>query len=119
MVSGVPRTLSADEIQAFRADLCAAATRRFAEAGYGGVTLRGLAAELGVSPMTPYRYFRNKEDIFGAVRDAAFERLGLSAAALHRVLRVARTVADLAGAERLGAAHVAEAVQVRPEGTGW
>jgi len=54
-----------------------------------------------------------------ALLDAAFERLGLSAAALHRVLRVARTIADLAGAERLGAAHVAEAVQYRPEGVRW
>ena len=45
--------------------------------------------------------------------DTAFERLALSAAALHRVLRVARTLADIAGAERLSAAHVAEAVQYR------
>ncbi len=51
--------------------------------------------------------------------DTAFERLGLSAAALHRVLRVARTLADLAGAERLGVAHVAEAVQSRGQGAGW
>jgi magnesium chelatase family protein len=50
-----------------------------------------------------------------ALLDAAFERLGLSAAALHRVLRVARTLADLAGAERLSAGHVAEAIQSRPE----
>jgi magnesium chelatase family protein len=54
-----------------------------------------------------------------ALLDAAFERLGLSAAALHRVLRVARTVADLTGAERLGAAHVAEAIQCRPERAPW
>ncbi len=47
--------------------------------------------------------------------DAAFERLGLSAGALHRVLRVARTLADMAGAERLSAGHVAEAIQCRPE----
>jgi len=47
--------------------------------------------------------------------DAAFVRLGLSAAALHRVLRVARTLADMAGAERLSAGHVAEAIQCRPE----
>jgi len=47
--------------------------------------------------------------------DAAFERLGLSAAALHRVLRVARTIADMAGADRLSAGHVAEAIQCRPE----
>jgi magnesium chelatase family protein len=51
--------------------------------------------------------------------DTAFERLALSAAALHRVLRVARTLADLAGAERLSAAHVAEAVQYRSQGAGW
>jgi magnesium chelatase family protein len=51
--------------------------------------------------------------------DTAFERLALSAAALHRVQRVARTLADLAGAERLGVAHVAEAVQYRGQGLGW
>ena len=45
--------------------------------------------------------------------------MALSAVALHRVLRLARTLADLAGAERLGAAHVAEAVQYRAEGAGW
>ena len=52
----------------------AAATRGFAAAGYAGVTLRGLAAELGVSPMTPYRYFRDKDEIFEAVRAASFGR---------------------------------------------
>jgi magnesium chelatase family protein len=50
--------------------------------------------------------------------EVAFERLGLSAAALHRVLRVARTLADMAGAERLSAGHVAEAIQCRPETEG-
>lgn len=43
----------------------------------------------------------------------AMQRLKLSARAYHRVLRVARTLADLAGAERPGAAHVAEAIQYR------
>ena len=44
-----------DEIQSFRDDLCRVASRRFAELGYAGVTLRGLAAELGCSYGTVHR----------------------------------------------------------------
>ncbi len=45
----------------------------------------------------------------------AGERLGLSARGFHRVLRVARTVADLAGDERVGEEAVAEALRHRGE----
>jgi magnesium chelatase family protein len=45
--------------------------------------------------------------------EAAVEKLGLSARAFVKVLRVARTVADLEGEERVRAPHVAEAIQGR------
>lgn len=45
---------------------------------------------------------------------SAMETLKLSARGYHRVLRVARTIADLEGSDRIKEAHTAEAIRYRP-----
>ena len=70
----MPKVLTDSEIDDFRDRLCEAATRIFAERGVDGFTMRELASALGVSAMTPYRYFKDKDAILAAVRARAFDR---------------------------------------------
>ncbi|MGZ3376467.1 MAG: TetR/AcrR family transcriptional regulator [Phenylobacterium sp.] len=74
----MPRVLSDTDVADFRERLCEAAERLFAERGPDAVTMRQLAAELGVSPMTPYRYFEDKDDILAAVRANGFTRFAVA-----------------------------------------
>jgi AcrR family transcriptional regulator len=69
----VPKNLSEQDISAFRDRLCDVAEHLFATQGAEAVTMRQLAAALGVSPMTPYRYFKDKDAILAAVRARAFD----------------------------------------------
>jgi len=69
------------------------------------------------SSMTPASVARHCElDASGrALLEAAIGRLGLSARGFHRVLKVARTIADLAGVERIEPVHIQEAIHFRSE----
>lgn len=70
----MPRVLSETDVADFRERLCEAATAIYMEKGPDGLNMRELAARLGVSAMTPYRYFKDKEDILFALRARAFNR---------------------------------------------
>ncbi|MCF8057453.1 MAG: ATP-dependent protease, partial [Desulfocapsa sp.] len=48
--------------------------------------------------------------------ERAVAKLGLSARAYHRILKIARTIADMEGKKELELSHVAEAVQYRRNG---
>ena len=93
----MPKVLSDTEILDFQDRLCDVAERLFASQGLEAVTIRQLASALGVSPMTPYRYFKDKDAILAAVRARAFGRhadaLERAYAASERAARAA-TVAE-------------------------
>ena len=71
----MPRFLTPSAIQGFRQSLCDAAVQLFSEVGFDGFHMRELGKRIGVSPMTPYRYFRDKNEILDMVRMLAFSRL--------------------------------------------
>ncbi len=68
-------------------------------------------AEMGPAEV---RTFCGVEPSAEKLMKAAMQQLHLSARAYHRVLKLARTIADLAGSDLIKANHVAEAIQYRP-----
>jgi magnesium chelatase family protein len=72
----------------------------------------GLHANAHMTARDLRRYCPLSESVERLLRDAV-ARLGLSARAYHRVVKIARTIADLAGTEDLSTDHVSEAIQYR------
>ncbi len=68
-------------------------------------------AEMGPSEV---RDFCNVDASAEKLLKAAMQQMHLSARAFHRILKLARTIADLAGSDTIAANHVAEAIQYRP-----
>ena len=61
------------------------------------------------------RQFCKLQDEGQSLMRAAMSQLNLSARAYHRILKLARTIADLAGCEEIQSVHLAEALQYRPK----
>jgi len=61
------------------------------------------------------RQFCKLQDEGQSLMRAAMSQLNLSARAYHRILKLARTIADLAGSDEILSAHLAEALQYRPK----
>jgi AcrR family transcriptional regulator len=105
----MPRNLSPSDVNKFRDRLCDVATILLAEVGRDGFNMRELASRLGVSAMTTYRYFQDKDEILAAVRARAFsrfaDRLEIAAAypgtASERIAALVQTYAEFAREEQI------------------
>lgn len=67
-------------------------------------------ARMGPAEMREYCAL---SDDCAAIMKQAFDTMGLTARSYDRILRVARTIADLDGSEEIGLQHLAEAIQYR------
>ena len=68
-------------------------------------------AEMGPAEVREYCQL---DDAGRSLLRSAMHQLQMSARAFHRILKLARTIADLSGEEEITTAHLAEAIQYRP-----
>lgn len=72
----------------------------------------GITCNARLTPAMLKKYCQLTDDA-AALLQASFDNLGMSARAYDRILKVARTVADLAGSENIDMIHMAQALQFR------
>ena len=89
-----------------------ARARALAEERYAALGLKGVRTNAAAQGPVLEEIARPEANGLTLLRDAA-DAMRLSARGYHRVLRVARTLADLDGAEKVGRVHVAEALSYR------
>jgi magnesium chelatase family protein len=80
---------------------------------FGGASALTCNADMGVADVRVHCVL---DDAGRSLMKAAMSQLQLSARAFHRVLKLARTIADLAGSDAIKVTHLAEALQYRPRG---
>ncbi len=97
----------AESSAAIKARVNAARERQKQRFGDSGIIANAAIPTAQLSQMCPLT------DAARTMLKNAFERLGLSARAYDRLLKVARTIADLDGSDGIDTAHIAEAIQYR------
>ena len=80
----------------------------------GGASLLAVTCNADMRP-GDIRQHCQMDEAGRALMKSAMRQLQLSARAYHRVLKLARTIADLAGCEGIQTSHLAEALQYRPK----
>ena len=91
------------------------AARTIQAARFAPLKREALVVNGDMGPADVQRFCRIDQDGRDLMR-AATRQMDLSARAYHRTLKLARTIADLAGDERVLTSHLAEALQYRPRG---
>jgi len=86
------------------------AARRIQEERFADASAYYCNAQMGAKMITRYCPL---DDHSSRLLHQAVERLGLSARAYSRILKIGRTIADLAGAREISSSHIAEAIQYR------
>ncbi len=86
------------------------AARQFQRERFQGTNL---VCNADMTPLEVREFCQAEPEAQGLLR-AAMKQLSLSARAFHRILKLARTIADLTGAGTIGPSHLAEAIQYRP-----